>query len=312
MPCYHPIEGYRSKFVNAKTGKRSIVFNTNDGYRDLPVTIPCGQCIGCRLEYSRQWALRCYHESQLYDENSFLTLTYDNEHLPNDKSIHKEEIQKFFKRLRKNTGRKIRYFACGEYGSKNNRPHYHAIIFGYDFPDKYLWSIRDGNALYRSNILEKCWKLGHAKIGSVTFESAAYVARYIMKKRKGKPDQKDKDGKTNAEHYQMLDTETGEITEIQPEFCIMSRKPGIGLEWLKQYKTDTDKDYVTLRGMKMSLPKYYDNKLHELGEDIEKRKQNRLKKLNRKDNTTNRLLSKEKVKLAQINQLPRNLDEELS
>jgi len=254
--------------------------------------------------------MRCYHEAQLHKENSFITLTYNNEHLPQDKSIHKSEVQKFLKRLRKNTGRTIRYFACGEYGDKNNRPHYHAIIFGYNFPDRKLWNIINGSPLYRSRLLEKTWKKGHSSIGEVTFESSAYVARYVMKKRKGKPDEIDKHGKTNKEYYQALDTQTGEITEIQPEFCLMSRKPGIGLEWLKKYHKDTDKDFVTVRGKKMSLPKYYDTKLEELlNKDMENRKANRVKNINRKDNTRERLETREKVKIAQTTQLQRNLEE---
>ena len=168
-----PLQGYRAKFVNP-TGKRPIVFNPNAGFRDLPVSVPCGRCTGCRLEYSRQWAIRCVHEAQMHEHNAFITLTFDKEHLPDDHSIRKEHLQKFFKRLRKRIGVDIRYFACGEYGSRNNRPHYHAIIFGYDFPDKYLHTkTRNGDLLFRSPTLEKAWKFGYSLIGHVTFESAA-------------------------------------------------------------------------------------------------------------------------------------------
>jgi hypothetical protein len=301
MPCYYPITGYRSRHVN-KTGKRSIVFNTTEGFKDLPVTLSCGRCIGCRLEASRTWAVRCVHEAQMHEENVFITLTYNNENLPEDRSIHKEHLQKFFKRLRKNTGKKFRYFACGEYGDKTGRPHYHAILFGIDFPDKQLWSIRDNNALYRSDTLEASWKYGFSTIGEVTFESAAYVARYVMKKHKGTEEE-------IKEHYQMVDEETGELFTINPEFCLMSRRPGIGKTWLEKYKGDTDKDYITVRGNKMSLPKYYDTILEKMGEDMEKRKSYRLKKFKHKEHTQERLKAREKVKRDSIKTLQRNLEE---
>jgi hypothetical protein len=278
------------------------VFNTAEGFSDLKVTLPCGRCYGCRLEYSKKWAIRCIHEAQLHEKNSFITLTYRNEDLPEDRSVHKEELQKFFKRLRKNTGAKIRYFACGEYGDKTSRPHYHAIIFGYDFPDKQLWSINNGNALYRSGLLEKTWKKGHSLIGEVTFESAAYVARYVMKKRKG-------DQEEIEEHYKMVDEETGEIFNIQPEFVLMSRNPGIAHDWVKKFKTDTDKDYITVRGQKVNLPKYYDSVLEKMGVDIESRKPERLKKFNKKEQTLERLLTREQCKIAQTKNLDRNLEE---
>lgn len=148
VACYSPIVGYRATYLT-KNGKRPIVFNKAYGYTDMEVKVPCGKCKGCRLEYSRQWAIRCVHEAQMHDDNAFITLTYSQENIPKDRSIHKEELQKFFKRLRKNTNVKLRYFACGEYGKQKNRPHYHAIIFGYSFPDKTLYSKRKGNLYYR-------------------------------------------------------------------------------------------------------------------------------------------------------------------
>lgn len=307
MPCYSPITGYRSKYVN-ESGKRSIVFSAKDGLMDRPVTVPCGRCKGCRLEYSRQWAVRCVHEAQLHENNSFITLTYSNENLPEDMSIRKREVQTFIKRLRKKIGIKIRYFACGEYGEMNNRPHYHAIIFGYDFPDKKLWSKKNGNLLYRSELLEKVWTKGHSIIGEVTFESAAYVARYVMKKRKGDDAE---------EYYKLLDKETGEIHQIEPEFCLMSRgrKPdgGIGKRWLDKFKTDTDKDFITLNGKKMKLPRYYDNVIEAENEIemMERKKKRRIEANRRKeDNTYERLKVKEKVKEAQLNNLKRGYENE--
>lgn len=311
MACYNPLQGYRSKHLN-ENGKRPIVWKEklSDGSGAIP--LPCGKCTGCRLEYSRQWALRCHHEAQMHDNNAFITLTYAPEHLPDDYSIHKEELQKFFKRLRKATGQKIRYFACGEYGEKGSRPHYHAIIFGYDFPDKQLHSMSGENQLYRSPLLERVWKKGYSLIGNVSFDSAAYVARYVMKKRKGKPDQVDQYGKTNQDYYLIVDPDTGEAFHQEPEFALMSRRPGIGKTWFDAYRGDVQKDYVTLAtGGKFSLPKYYDTLLEK--EDpiaFMERKEKRKENVNPLDNTFERLRVKEKVKNAAINQLERKYENE--
>jgi hypothetical protein len=301
--CTSPIQGWRAKFVNRETGKRPIVFNRKHGFSDLPVKVPCGRCWQCRLEHSRQWAIRCVHESQMHEHNAFITLTFNEENLPDDHSIRKEHLQKFFKRLRKHLGVDIRYFACGEYGKQNNRPHYHAIIFGYDFPDKYLFSkSRNGDLYFRSPTLEKAWKFGHSVIGNMTFESAAYVARYVMKKRKGDQDEID-------EYYKLLDTETGEVHQLEPEFCLMSRRPGIGKTWLEKFKSDTDKDFITIRGKKMSLPKYYDNLLEQLGEDLQDRKLKRMQSVNKEDQTLARGRIKDKVLRAKTQTLHRNLED---
>lgn len=312
MPCHNPIRGYRAKHLN-DNGKRPIVFKAEFSDGSDPIELPCGRCTGCRLEYSRQWALRCHHEAQMHDDNAFITLTYNNENLPEDQSIHKDELQKFFKRLRKNSGVKLRYFACGEYGEKNNRPHYHAIIFGFGFPDKYLYSkTKRGDLLFRSPLLEKCWTFGHTLIGNVTFESSAYVARYVMKKRKGKPDQVDKHGKTNEEYYKLLDKDTGEIHQLEPEFCVMSRRPGIGKTWFDNYRGDLNKDYITLRGAKHKLPKYYDSLLEADDPiDMMERKLNRMNFVDPLDNTMERLRTKEIVQLAKIQTLTRDIEKNL-
>ena len=329
MPCYKPLTGYRARHVNKKTGKRPIVFSAADGYTDRLITLPCGKCFGCRLEYSRQWAIRCVHEAQLHEKNAFITLTYNQENLPEDKSISKKELSNFYKRLRKNTGAIFKHYSCGEYGDKSGRAHYHGLIFGYDFPDKRLVKYtKSGDPLYRSEILEKAWQnKGHVYIGSVTFESAAYVARYIMKKIKGNPDKNthpeayELNKKLKAERYNLVDETTGELFNIEPEFCLQSRGgrkgKGIAYDWVKKYKSDTDKDFITIRGIKMKLPKYYDSileakaKYDGLEDEFIERKYKRLKGAmkNAKDNTYDRLISKEIVKRAQINLLKRDLEE---
>ena len=246
MSCVNPLKAYQCF-------DKSIVFDEirkHDIVRSL--SLPCGQCVGCRLERSRQWAMRCLHEAQLHSNNCFITLTYDDTHLPSDKSLHYPDFQKFIKRLRKYLGNaKIRYYMAGEYGENFGRPHFHACIFGYDFHDKKLWKRTSaGCKLYRSADLEKLWPYGYSSIGDVNFESAAYVARYIMKKVIGK---KQKD------HYEEIDPESGEIVKRVPEFNKMSLKPGIGAEWYKKFKNDVyPHDYVVVRGKKMKPPKAYD------------------------------------------------------
>ena len=207
----------------------------------MPVEFACGQCIGCRLERSRQWAIRCVHEASLYEDNCFITLTYDNEHLPFDRSLCLDHFQKFMKRLRfKFKPRVIRFFHCGEYGENLGRPHYHACLFNFDFEDKKLFREKYGVRLYVSEILQELWPFGFSTVGNVTFESAAYVARYVTKKITG----------DFAEaHYEGL----------KPEYVTMSRRPGIGTDWFKKFKSDVfPSDEVILRGKKLRAPKFYD------------------------------------------------------
>ncbi len=312
MACYSPITGWRSRFTN-DSGKRSIVFSAADGFLDQEYKLPCGRCTGCRLDYSRSWAVRCMHEAQLYSANSFITLTYAPEHLPYDKSVCKKEIQKFIKRLRKNTGKTFRYFACGEYGEKNYRPHYHAILFGLDFPDMYPHGLSNDRVIYRSPLLEKCWKKGHCSIGTVEFDSCAYVARYCMKKRKGPADTVDpKTGKTNEEHYMLVDPATGELFRLEPEFCLMSRMPGIGRDWYSKYNTDLNKGFLTINGSKMSIPKYYDNLIEKDDPKLSlhiKKIRRRLAIKNHSENDSKRLSDMEEVKKAQLGYLVRDLEE---
>lgn len=218
---------------------------------DQRMTVPCGQCVGCRLERSRQWAVRCVHEAQMHDDNCFVTLTYDDDYLPYGETLHRPDFQKFMKRLIKNSRRKIRLFYCGEYGDDTLRPHYHACLFGYRPDDPELFSTKGDYKLYTSKFLSKTWGLGHASFGELTFETAAYTARYCVKKITGK----------NAKvHYETMDPETGEITERVPEFSGSSRRPGIGATWLKKYGADTYlKNEVILRGMAMKPPRFYDD-----------------------------------------------------
>jgi hypothetical protein len=304
MPCYSPLQGYRSRSVSAD-GKRPIVFNRKQGYPDLPVTIPCGQCIGCRLERSRQWAIRCLHEASLYEENSFLTLTYNDDNLPIGNTLVPDHHQRFMKRLRKYFPQKLRFYHCGEYGDLNDRPHYHALIFNLSFPDLvHFKNTANGDKLYTSEILHSIWGKGHCLIGNVTFKSAAYTARYILKKITGNKAE---------DHYTWICPITGEIHHRIPEYTTMSRRPGIGSEWLKKFNTDVfPDDFIVVNGKKMRTPKYYDlqheqNKPQEHKKITIKRKQKAIK--HACNNTPARLKVRETVQLARLKLLPRNLNQ---
>jgi hypothetical protein len=197
------------------------------------------------------------HHSQLHDQNMFVTLTYDEEHLPLDQGLNHEHFQKFMKRLRKyawryHDGKKISYYMCGEYGDKFGRPHYHAIIFGLEMPD-----VKKYGKLYNSEILQNIWGMGYTSIGTVTLESAAYVARYIMKKITG--DQAE-------DHYVklLIDEESGEVVEtfvVKPEYNRMSTNPAIGKEWFELFESDfgsdPEKQICHINGKSFPMPGYY-------------------------------------------------------
>jgi hypothetical protein len=305
MPCYRPIDGYYSRIVNA-SGKRSIVFNPSQGLVDRPVTISCGQCIGCRLEYSRKWAVRCMHEAQLHDRSSFITLTYNDANLPENNSLDVAEFQRFMKRLRHHVGVKLRYFHCGEYGDNFGRPHYHACIFGYDFPDRKLWTVRNGVSLYRSELLDTIWGNGFCSVGDVTFQSAAYVARYVTKK---------VTGEKAHDHYRVVDKTTGELLfDRSREYVTMSRRPGIGKKWFEKFGGDIYRhDELIVNGFPSRPPKYYDG-LYEIenpdGFRRVRRKRLALAETDQVqfESSPDRLAAREKVKQFQVKFLSRSYE----
>ena len=272
------------------------------------LSLPCGQCIGCRLERSRQWAVRCMHESKLYDENVFLTLTYSDGDLPFDGSLNVRHFQLFMKRLRKRfADRKIRFFHCGEYGERLGRPHYHALIFNLDFPDKKFYKVENGNNYYTSKILDGLWGFGFVIIGAVTFESAAYVARYVTKKITG--DAAD-------DHY--VNRESGCV--LAPEYVTMSRRPGIASDWFKRFRSDVfPSDEVIVRGKSCKPPRFYDSIYEaESPDDFARVKSERVRSgilHSVSDDGTvggesfgDRLIVREKVKRAEIRSLSRKLE----
>lgn len=245
------------------------------------------------------------HENSLHEESCFLTLTYDDSHLPYGGTLVKPHFQKFMKKLRRCTSRKLLYFHCGEYGEKYGRPHYHACIFGFDFPDKTFFKEKNGHSLYRSATLERLWQHGTSLIGAVSFDSAAYVARYVMKKVLG------------AEApgwYQTIEPSTGEIVPIVPEYTTMSLKPAIGKNWLAAFMEETYRhDSVVVRGREMKPPKYYDSQFEITDPEAFAEVKHLRRKAagtikNRLNSTPERLAVREAVKSAQLNQLSREVE----
>lgn len=297
MPCYHPLEGWWSKDRHPTTRKRTVTFRHAEGYTDRKVAVPCGRCIGCRLERSRQWATRCMHEASLHEDNVFLTLTYNGGNLPTTTTglatLEPRHFQLFMKRLRKARNAGIKYFQAGEYGDQLARPHHHAILFGVDFPDRVRLAggTHSEQTLYRSDELDLLWPHGFASIGNVTFESAAYVARYTLKKITGPK---------APEHYQ------GRV----PEYATMSRRPGLGKEWVDKYLSEVyPSDEVIVRGHQAKPPRYYDDQLAkehpELAEAIKRTR--KAKANNSPDNTGKRLIQREQVREARTRSLQRKL-----
>lgn len=256
VACFHPLQAYQCT-------DGSVVFVERAGHDVLrSLLLPCGQCVGCRLERSRQWAIRVMHEASLYDANSFVTLTYSDEHVPSNFGLRYRDYQLFMKRLRKRFGYDTgmvyngkpvmapRFYMCGEYGEDFGRPHYHACLFGLDFPDKLHFKRTSAGNLYTSAALSELWPMGFSLIGSVTFESAAYVARYCMAK---------VTGERSESWYSVVEKESGQITCRTAEFNHMSNRPGIAAGWFSRFSSDIypNGDCV-VNGRRVKAPRYYD------------------------------------------------------
>ena len=261
MTCFFPIDAWRAP------GKRQPVFQSAGALKNSHHLLPCGQCNSCRLRKARDWASRCENELVMHEKACFITLTYNDENLPLNGSLEPRDMDLFWKNLRwhistekmycmtkqevKLHGRPqpaIRYFYAGEYGERTFRPHYHAILFGYDLPDKQFITDERGYPEYSSEFLDEVWSKGNCRIGSATFDSACYVARYIMKKQLGK----------DAEAYYK---EKGWI----PPYSRQSRRPGLGKAFFDKYKDDMyNYDmYIGSKKMKVKPPKYYDKLLEQ-------------------------------------------------
>lgn len=262
-----PVKIYRpvTKFIPKKNPTPS------DG---SSMSVPCGRCLGCRLDYSKMWTIRMVNEMHFHEQNCFLTLTYSPENLPKNGTLVKKHLQDFIKRYRKHLSdtlpwsfqqdpkypndstattwqpHKIRFYACAEYGEKLSRPHYHILVFGHQFADKKYYRTINGNTLYTSPTLEKLWKYGFSSIGEATMQSAAYVSRYVTKKVSGA--QADK-------YYMSAPDKWGEQHKILGEFSTQSLKPGIGEQFYRKYKNDIyPSDEIIHDGKYFPVPTYYD------------------------------------------------------
>lgn len=283
MPCLGPLTAYRPRLASGDT---RLVFDKRKSETGIPISVPCGKCIGCKLEHSRRWAVRCMHEKRMHTDSCFITLTYDNDHLPPGGTLVKRDLQLFMKRLRKQFGNGVRFFACGEYGEQSLRPHYHVLLLNKDFADKRPFKTGSEYTLFTSPLLSKLWTHGNNALGSVTFDSAAYVARYCTKKITGPK---------AAAHY----------GNRIPEFLVMSRRPGIGTAYLEKYKSEMyTHDNIIVNGVPTSIPRFYDEKYASLNDTCEARlavlKIARRRKIDRSDNSSRRRYAKEMVILAKL------------
>lgn len=295
-----------------------LYFDSKGEINGFNIKVPCGKCLGCRLDYSRMWATRSVNEAEIfgYDNCAFVTLTFNNDMLlrrSNPWSLNKTAFRSWVKRLRKaikiKYNKEIRIMACGEYGPKHLRPHYHMLIYGFNFPDKYVYQYRklghNDVFYYRSDFLEDVWRPAHSSdsfgfsvIGNVNFESSAYVARYVTKKLFGKYAEK-------------------VYKHKEPEFLTTSRNPGLGYGFLARYYKDIiNNGYITLPNFhKVPIPRYYINKVQEI--DYEIYNKYRIDLFNKKidnlfikdvNSTRERLLVREELKKMQCDRLYRKYE----
>lgn len=257
------------------------------------------------------------HEASLHEFNSFLTLTYDEKHLPKDGSLDHRHFQLFMKKYRKylysefGSELKIKFFMCGEYGEQFKRPHYHSLIFGHDFPDKlYLKTTKQGHVLYTSETLSALWGKGICSLGAANYDTAGYVARYTLKKINGPLAER-------SLHYWDIDYDTGEATHRKPEYIRMSRGgrtgEGIAAAWYDKFAEDCfPSDRIDVKGKLVTPPKYYLDRLRksdpEAADKIQAKRREAAKAAYQ-DNTEERLQVRETVKHAQIKQLSRPYEE---
>lgn len=304
MACYHPIEAW-------KPAEGRLLFKRPQ--KVLPqLRLSCGRCIGCRLDRSRDWATRIMHETHEHEQNSFVTLTYDKKHLPENGSLVLKDFQIFCRSVRYERKRKklppFRYYHCGEYGEKKGRPHYHACVFGIDWREDrvYVKTNKEGDRLYESEELAKHWTKGSHKIGDLTWQSAAYVSRYITTKQTGE--------NADEKYGSTWDYATGEFLGYikQPEYATMSRRPGIGFKWINKFHGEVyPADEVIVRGHPSPPPAYYDAVMGDRNPKLMEliKIKRALKALRYKhDQTPERLATREKCKLADLSQYSREIE----
>jgi len=282
VACYKPLTAWKP------LDGGSVIFQEKRNHREI--TLPCGQCIGCRAEKRDAWATRITCEAKMHKTNIFLTLTYDNEHLPPDHSLTHAHWQQFAKNLRKRLG-PFRFFMVGEYGDRTSRPHYHAIMFGVDPPDAVrVNSVRSKHQLYNSAPITSAWGKGKADFGYFTPAAAKYVCDYTIKKL---------NGDRAIEAYRYLDPSTGEVFDRSPEYARMSLRPGIGRPFLEKYAPEILANNAVYEGSRPNkIPAFFDKHLETLSPD--EFAESKLKRYNEaqkrlSDNTRARLEVREEI-----------------
>lgn len=261
------------KFLGSVDKLAPFYENHTNSFPGKFVEVPCGKCLGCRLDYARFWASRCYLESLEFKDNYFITLTYDDDHLPENNSLVVDDIMTFIKRLRNYFHNyfkhdNIRYLLCGEYGEQSLRPHYHLIVFNvplYDLDINFPYDdngktmitqhVKNGHVYYYSDLIHALWSKGNVLIGDVTLDSCGYVARYVTKKQTGKASKFYKD------------------FNLVPPFIRMSTRPGIAYNYfIKNYKQIYKYDCVIVPGrsgpVRLKPGRYFDKLLFKVDPDF--------------------------------------------
>lgn len=272
MPCNNPLIAYPSRNPNDKRLRFCGSFrkNSNDFLPTLcaggeyvePIKIPCGKCLGCRLDYAKMWSDRIVLESMNYEYNWFVTLTYDDDNLrfsdisgvatlvPDDVTLFIKKLREYYRTTYDHIG--IRYYYSGEYGDSSARPHYHLCFFNLPLDDLIYYNKSPlGDIYYNSPLLEKLWSFGFVVVGELTYSSAGYTARYVTKKAK--------------KYY---DKELLFKNGVVPEFVRMSRRPGIASSYYQENISSLLKgDKIYLPDGKLGrVPRYYVDKFKEVSE----------------------------------------------
>ncbi len=358
MACFAPLQAWRSHVLQTDKGKNIIAFK-REQVSHLPyesITLPCGKCLGCLFDRSKQWAVRCVHEAQTTESDGkpscFITLTFNEESLNghrhdcrkcdyykqnianeekqalenpdyikqivttcHTRSLCRRDFTLFIKSLREHVNRdkkyqtrqKIRYFHVGEYGSKLGRPHHHALLFGWAPEDLVFHSYdrKTGVTLYTSEYVSKIWKYGFITVGEVNWKTAAYCARYCIKKINGKDKEK---------HYERFDPINGEIGRLEAEYITTSRRPGLGRDWILRNLSDVyPADGLHIQGRAFKTPRFYDKLYEEVApEEYETLKRKRLTaaKENAKADNYQRRKSKRIIAEKNNKRLCRSLEDE--
>lgn len=300
MSCTRPTTA--QSYICPTAGIPAIRFKNFEGEPNLE--LPCNKCLSCKLRKAKEWALRCWHESQMHEESCNVTLTYADEHLPQYQDLDHRDFQLFMKRLRKHLKKKkISFFMCGEYGDKTHRPHFHVILFGYYPPDAVYHRTQEGHRYYKSEILDSLWQKGFTDITNVSYKNAGYIARYTLKKQLPKEDTQDR--------YTYLDA-LGNSQIRKFEYIRMSTDPAIGKSWFEKPSNhiraiETD-SVLDPNGNACPIPRYYLNHFRDnyCSETHAWLAEKRLEKArSNPDNTPDRLRQKEICTAAKSKQLIR-------